>query len=537
MKKTLLGILTATACTVGAMSAPLALSPPLNECEQDADCATDAICHTRTDCVEWPEPGNEECFTYNVCADPEDLCGDEVCGGGQVCLYGPSCEACNDVIPLGCADEPQVCGDQTCAPGEICTYESSCDDCDDAIPTCSARPEPPPLLTCYSDSDCGSGEFCDIPDVACECFFEDTDGDGVEEEICPPCARPEGFCQTEHTDYECRSDSDCGPNGACVEWEACSDCAFIDEDNDGENDYPCDSSCFTGSSCEYRGGEECGSDADCGPGGQCISTPDICPGCACLDEDGDGVCENECPPCESNAYCEYTGGGDCSDDDECGPGERCEARDYSCPPCIDGECDPCDPAFGTCVPDREPGEACFSDRECGAGEYCQLPKEHCSYGDPNDPSAPVCDALPVGACAIEPIGDCRADSDCAAGEVCFEETVCPECPFEDIDGDGQSDIACAAVCEVYSSCQPSGEWGECATNADCASDEYCGTLDDGTTACLDRAVDPDVDPEGTEDIPFWLCSSSSRHGNPGAPGLAFFALIGLGFAIRRKRRA
>jgi MYXO-CTERM domain-containing protein len=593
MKKTLLGLLAAAACTVGAMSAPLALSPPIDECATDADCASGDVCHSQTSCVEWPEPGDEVCFTYTTCEDPADLCGDEVCGDDQRCLYGSSCPLCTDVIPLGCVDEPRAecLNPEVCGPDEVCVNTSSCTGCDDGVEMCvpEGDPTPPPPLQdcfagddcgdgyfcklpdehcsygdpddpnaptcdaepvgtcqpiphhaeCTSDADCAAGEFCNAPDIACVTGCEDVDMDGDgEPDPCPPCPEPTGFCERESSTFECESDYDCGPGGSCVFWEAEADCAFIDEDNDGENDIDCAAGFVAGSTCEYGGAAECLENADCGPGGVCVLTDVACPGCACLDEDGDGVCENDCPPCEPAGFCEYEGGQECFEDYECGQGFRCDVDASNCE-CIfedtDGDgieeelCPPCARPIGACVPDREPGEECFADSDCGAGDYCQLPKEHCSYGDPDNPDAPVCAAIPVGTCRPEPIGDCRVDADCASNEVCYEETVCSACDDPGID--------CDAACQTYATCQPSGQWGECATNADCAADEYCGTLDDGTTACLARDIGWDDPDQRDEDIPFWLCSSSARHADPGAPGLALFGLIGLGFAIRRRRRA
>ena len=213
-----------------------------------------------------------------------------------------------------------------------------------------------------------------------------------------------------------------------------------------------------------QGSALCTVDADCAAG-------EIC---------SDGVCRTD-DSCQTTADCpagmvcnrvtQTCIDGDCTADADCGPGyncveHRCQSlcRDVECPTgqaCQSetGEC-----AAMTCTVD---GTDCAGAATCPEGLFC-------------DPLAGGCTECPPGffcnihqCVALNP--DCRAHSDCGAGERCNPETERCE-PYPD---SCQTDADCTPqYCNLYShTCQREPFTGECATDAECQQafgpDYYC----------------------------------------------------------------
>lgn len=114
---------------------------------------------------------------------------------------------------------------------------------------------------------------------------------------------------------------------------------------------------------------------DCPPGHRC-------PPCACEDDEGHGPIGG-CEP-ETELRCVFHPAS-CTDDADCSragfrcyQNEICEGSGCFCPPCVDGDCEPCDcedepeehceVIGGYCMPDEE--ATCGSDADCAAGWEC-----------------------------------------------------------------------------------------------------------------------------------------------------------------------
>jgi len=138
-------------------------------------------------------------------------------------------------------------------PGESFPSPDGCNTCscgEDGQIACTLRFC---AATCggITGATCADGEYCSFPPET-EC------GSGDQTGFCEPV--PE-FCTREF-------DPVCGCDG-------------------GTYGNPC-TAAASGVSVAHPG--------ECGPGGQCDSDDDCpVPPCACLDEDGDGQCENDCP--------------------------------------------------------------------------------------------------------------------------------------------------------------------------------------------------------------------------------------------------
>ena len=94
---------------------------------------------------------------------------------------------------------------------------------------------------------------------------------------------------------------------------------------------------------------ECQVDADCGPGQVCQS---IYPPCACLDSDGDGVCENDLSSCAPTNVCvDVNPAPGCYSDADCAAGSTCNANEACLPPPGCGPGHEClTVCYGTCSP-------------------------------------------------------------------------------------------------------------------------------------------------------------------------------------------
>lgn len=405
MKKLIMNVSLVLGC-LATVSPAFALSPPLDECQVDADCGQQERCvQTEQTCVEWPEPGSEVCFTQKVCEADSTTTSchfDADCAPEQFCnQLGPLCTPCAFIDEDGDGEN-----DVECPP------------CDLDQGVCEDRPTTAP---CASDADCGSGERCEQISECASCPFIDEDGDGSSDYPCPPCTDTT-FCVADPQPNECSSDADCREDQDCVLEEVdCPACPFIDEDGDGMSDINC-SPCAppVGRCQDDQPVGECTQDADCRDGQRCELATFLpeCPVDGSEDGDDDGT---------GPAHCGYVTEGycvndpqpsTCDDDADCGDNMVC-VNDTICPPCASAD------------PDGD-GQDDFA---------CDLGCEERSYCAPREPVAER---------------TCSSDADCSADSECVLEENGPVCDTgcEVVDGDGDGDQErCVSNCAPVGQCQ------------------------------------------------------------------------------------
>lgn len=225
--KSTLSILTLIAACLASASA-FALSPPLQECSADADCADGEICAIyEYDCAPCLE--GEECppcasGTIGECvAAPEPIptCNSDAdCDAGDVCV-SYTYEACagRDVV-LPCDVE----GDEPCAMPPV--MDDECESYSEAYCV------PPYYAPCQADADCGPGFVCRTAEI-CSCSSGvDFDGNGepntMDDCLCEPSR--EMYCEL--IPVSCDSDADCESGLTCIS-EDLDVLIVTDENGDG----------------------------------------------------------------------------------------------------------------------------------------------------------------------------------------------------------------------------------------------------------------------------------------------------------------
>ena len=332
-------------------------------------------------------------------------------------VMGNTAPTCTPIEP----EMEVLCGaDSECAnlnapvkcPGQFTCNEGACEYiCDEDV-----EPEPPES-ECIDDSDCGSGQYCEIVDcwappclgeicaLSCmaigECMDNEPEGclddsdcpvgfvcepllwmmekDGTGNFDSPP---NQGQCIPDTEPELCSSSEECGGGEICsVELGDCLPAPGCDEVGMG-----CLSVCF--GECVQKPQDECYSDDDCGPGFMCELVEDcILLPCDCYEGEDCGAPEE----CASYAICVPIQQGECFEDSDCGPGFVCELMD-SCYDGCDGDEDYCGPSdcapYGICVKDPEPQNPCVV-TGC-SGQLCA-----------SHDIATTCEWLPIYACFQE----------------------------------------------------------------------------------------------------------------------------------------
>lgn len=277
------------------------------ECLSDAECPSGSHCEYVEDCPPCP-PGEicpAMCQAYGVCVkdDPQGLCltnqecpTGSYCNAMEVCILpdcdGPMCDYCHgECVPLS----KDCYQDADCAQGEICDVQGGLDGCcplDDQeagicpmfLPPCPGTCVPAPDETCFMDSECGSGEFCDYGLSA----------------LMPGC------------------------------------CVPLNENGDG---CPADYPWCVGTCAPLPGGDGCQTDDDCGmyefcnqDASVCPPQPDCPPGAYCAPAYCEGVCEMQPGLCWDD--------GDCATDETCEGASICPEGAYCFAPDMPGKCEP-----------------------------------------------------------------------------------------------------------------------------------------------------------------------------------------------------
>jgi hypothetical protein len=310
--------------------------------------------------------------------------------------------------------------------------------------------------------------------------------------------------------------------------------------------------------CECSGGP-CTTDADCDPQGQGYRGCAVDTGlCVCRDDRGCGDGER----CNTRGSCQVIAG--CVNNDDCGAGQFCDARDATCVPldvcgdatccAIDGQCpfgSVCEPITFRCVQGcRDEGDCrlgqgcegggfgrlgtcgtrCTTDQLCGPGQLCEAETGTCVRDD----RGPYCVGCAGGVqsddcgsrgnyCLLDTInGGAYCGVDCSQGQACPNAYECRDVII--------LPAATLPTCALPEAC----EAGVCArSQTSCAQDEDCpegppgsncpradiGNCDtDVTTAC---ASDADCEGSclkqecrGREGASFGVCSCTRNSDCP-----------------------
>ncbi|UCE13464.1 MAG: hypothetical protein JSV04_14935 [Candidatus Heimdallarchaeota archaeon] len=364
-------------------------------------CTTNADCGTGEYCVK--EPG--DCEGTGICEPKPEICPDvyePVCGcDGRT--YGNACEAAS--------------------AGMNIAYTGEC------------------KLTCSSNTDCNTNEYCAKEAGNCE-------GDGV--------------CEPKPTVCPDVWDPICACDGMTYSNECYATMAGVNVDYTGT----CTPTCTTNFDCSST--EYCAKEpGDCEGNGTCEPKPEACitlwdPVCGC---DGKTY-GNDCEAAAAGVNVAYTGECKltCSTNVDCNTGEYCAKEP--------GNCD----GFGVCEP--KPA-ACpdLWDPVCGC--------DGMTYSNECYAAMVGVNVDYTGTCILT----CKTNADCSSDEYCAKEPgdcdgtgICEPKPeicltvWDPVCGcDGKTygnacEAAAAGMNVAYTGeCKPS-----CSTNTDCNTDEYCG---------------------------------------------------------------
>jgi Cys-rich repeat protein len=392
---------------------------------------------------------------------------------------GASCGACGGTTPIcdpesdrciGCNDNDGDEDDATCPPGTTCRTNGACLECTSNA-ECTDPVKPICNLTtnqcgpCTMDSQCPTGEVCDLGSGACVACVTNAQCGGTapicQSQTCVPCASssqcPDGtVCDTasdaEHgacvpcvTSADCKLAADpicganhqCGPctldpqcaakdanHPACSTQGTCVECTATDDSLCQTRQEICDTdsstcvACTTNADCAQADAPICGTDhachgcadsSECPAGTVCDTGSGACVGCATSAD-----CKNPDAPICTNHICVP-----CTTDPEC------DAKDAGTPACDAGRCVQCTSTASELCIDHSPALVCDLDTdacveclvdadcqklghpadrpECGQALACIACTSDAPCHDPNEPACQGADSQHAGAC-----GQCSA---------------------------------------------------------------------------------------------------------------------------------
>ncbi len=322
------------------------------------------------------------------------------------------------------------------------------------------------------NSDCGTGDGCDVTTRTCDAnLCHDGILDGTETDVdcgggtCPVCA----------VGKMCTVDSDCAAGDGCdVTTRTCDANQCHDGIQDGnETDVDCG-----GGACPVCAvGKKCTVDSDCVAGDGCDVTSRTCDANLCHDGIQDGTetdvdCGGAtCPACAVGKRCAVDG--------DCMTGDGCDISTRTCDPnqCHDGILDgnetDVDCGGGTCTACAL-GKKCAVDSDCVAGDGCDVTSKTCDanlcHDGIQDGSETDVDCG-GGTCAACAVGKkCMVNTDCVAGDGCdVTSKTCDanQCHDGILDGN-ETDVDCGGA-----TCPGCAVTKKCNTTSDCAAGEGC----------------------------------------------------------------
>lgn len=338
---------------------------------------------------------NTDCDDCEQCID--NLCVSK-CPDDKFC-DNDRCVECNDEIPCPCN---QVCvsGDCQCLPTKPFKNDKGC------------------CVDCLTDGDCPPCTIC-TPDG------------------CMPIDCPDGACDPETGDcVDCLNTGDCTGENECCVGKSCECCPGFVRDP------------FTGK-CVAQ--PPCVLDSDCDECEICVDgfcEPIECPeGYVCVGGECKPICDCDEPTCSrteacvnlnlNTCYCEECEG-DCSKNEDCGPGCYCK----------DGKCTP-KPCKGSCENGADCGDGCG----CQDGECAPCDSLDCLTNECENVLGCNCTGVgcrDIGGCE----GSCSSSNDCGEGCTCYKGECVPCADFSCETDDCSDRPGCACINDK---CQGSGD--------------------------------------------------------------------------------
>ncbi len=373
-------------------------------CDDGNPCTQDA-CDPASGCIYQPIPGcGGGCKSDSQCNDGDPCTGDYCKGGSCISVAIPNCGS------TGCQNDAQcndgiLCSIDKCqfsasGVGKCVHFAAAMDSvqCCDPLVNLAACNDGNPCTTDY----CGGNYQCNyalIPGCGIPgCTNDMQCDDGIKCSIDKCQFGADGLGQCSHTGDLSQKGFCCDPNMNMITCYDGNPCTADQCGMDFQCSYPqvpgCGNGCKTGQDC--NDGNACTTDmcygGQCAYGGIACASSDPCTTVAC--DPKSGMCiATPIPGC---------GGNGCKADFQCDDGNFCTVDACLIDATGTGKCihkvDPtqiglcCDPASSS-IPPCNDGDACTQDI-CGPDYMCQF--------------------IPTPGC----VNKCKADSDCAAGDVC-----------------------------------------------------------------------------------------------------------------------